>query len=84
MYLGHVISEKGILPDPENTKVLENYPKPANTDDVKRFVAFANYYRKFIPNFAEKAYPLNRLCCKNVTFKWTEACEHAFQSLKQP
>lgn len=44
-------------------------------------MAFANYCRKFILNFAEKAYPLKRLRCKNVSFKWTELCEPAFQSL---
>lgn len=58
MYLGHKITSKGIFPDPSKIEVLQNYSKPLNTDDVKRFVAFANYYRRFIPRFASIAYPL--------------------------
>lgn len=82
LYLGHKVSEKGIAPDPEKTKTLESYPTPQNNNDVKRFVAFANYYRKFIPNFAKIAYPLNNLSRKNVTFLWTKEYEIAFQYLK--
>lgn len=83
LYLGHVISEQGILPDPDKTKTIENFPVPKTADEVKRFVAFANYYRKFIPNFASIAIPLNELCRKNVQFKWTLQCENSFQKLKE-
>lgn len=82
LYLGHIVSENGLAPDPEKTKSLKNYPRPQSTDEVKRFVAFTNYYRKFIPNFAQIAFPLNSLCRKNVQFIWTEECEKSFQNLK--
>lgn len=52
MYLGHKITSKGVEPDPPKVEALTKYPRPTNTDEVKRFVAFANYYRRFIPNFA--------------------------------
>lgn len=81
-YLGHVVSENGISPDPEKTIAMKNYPRPQNCEEIKRFVAFANYYRKFIPKFAKKACPLNKLCCKNVTFNWDDNCEKSFQHLK--
>lgn len=79
LYLGHVVSKDGILPDNEKIRVLQNYPKPVKSDDVKRFVAFCNYYRKFIPNFAEITHPLNHLSKKGVTFMWSDECEKAFQ-----
>lgn len=82
LYLGHVVSGDGVLPDPEKINVMKNYPIPKSTDEVKRFVAFVNYYRKFIPNFAEKAYHLNLLCRKNVTFDWNVNCQKAFEILK--
>lgn len=41
LYLGHVISSEGILPDPEKISTDKNYPCPKNTDEVKRFVAFS-------------------------------------------
>lgn len=82
LYLGHVVSSEGVLPDPAKIEVIKNYPTPKTVEDVKRFVAFANYYRKFIPNFAEKSYDLNMLCRKNVKFKWDEHCQKSFDTLK--
>lgn len=82
LYLGHVVSQNGILPDSNKIKVLENYPTPQTADETKRFVAFANYYRKFIPNFAEIALPLNKISCKNVVFSWTQECNISFNKLK--
>lgn len=83
LYLGHVISSEGILPDPEKIRVIERYPIPTCADDVKRFVAFANYYRKFINKFSEIVLPLNKLCRKNVKFEWTPECQTAFETLKK-
>lgn len=47
-FLGHKCTADGILPDEEKLKSIHKYPKPHDKDSVKRFVAFANYYRKFI------------------------------------
>lgn len=82
LYLGHVVSDTGISPDPEKISVIKNYPVPTNADETRRFVAFANYYRKFIPNFAEKARPLNELNKKNSQFIWDTCCQNAFETLK--
>lgn len=82
LYLGHIVSKDGILPDPNKIKVIENYPIPKNTDEVRRFVAFCNYYRKFINKFAEITVPLNQLCRKGVPFIWSEECDQSFQNLK--
>lgn len=65
LYLGHLVSAEGVLPDPAKTRVIQSYPLPKNVEDVKRFVAFCNYYRKFVPSFAEITLPLNKLCRKN-------------------
>lgn len=82
LYLGHIVTPEGIRPDPEKIKVRQNYPTPKNVDAVKRFVAFANYYRKFIPNFANIAASLNNLTRKNVNFNWTTDCQNSFETLK--
>lgn len=82
LYLGHVVSAKGVLPDPEKIRVLQNYPIPKTADEVRRFVAFCNYYRKFIPSFSEITIPLNKLCRKNASFIWTEECQRSFENLQ--
>ncbi len=43
---------------------------------------FANYYREFVPNFADIAAPMVALTKKNASFQWTPDCEKAFCALK--
>lgn len=50
-FLGHKCTIKGVLPDESKYEVIQNYPTPKNGDKAKR-LAFCNYYRRFIPNFA--------------------------------
>jgi len=47
-FLGHKCTDKGILPDNKKYDVLEKYTVPTDADSAKRFVAFCNYYRRFI------------------------------------
>lgn len=81
LYLGHIISKDGIAPDPQKIEVLKAYPVPKNADEVKRFVAFSNYYRRHIQNFAEIVKPLNSLTKKYAQFLWTSECQKAFDTL---
>lgn len=82
MYLGHNISERGILPDLSKIDVIKNYPVPHNVNKVKSFLGLANYYRKFVPDFSSIIEPINRLLKKNCKFVWTEQCENSFQLIK--
>lgn len=82
LYLGHVVSKDGVSPDPEKIKIIKEYPVPKNIDELRRFVAFCNYYRKFIDKFADITIPLNNLLRKNEPFVWTSECVQSFQILK--
>jgi Retroviral aspartyl protease./Reverse transcriptase (RNA-dependent DNA polymerase)./Integrase core domain. len=81
-FLGHKCTDKGILPDNSKFSVINQYPRPTDKDAVKRFIAFCNYYRRFIKNFANIAYPLNVLTRKRTDFIWSDECEQAFKTLK--
>lgn len=81
-YLGHHISKDGIQPDKSKYDTIRNYPVPKNSDEVRRFVAFCNYYRRFIKNFSDIANPLNKLLRKDSIFKWNEECQKSFDTLK--
>lgn len=83
LYLGHLISAEGIKPDPAKIDAVKRWPTPTNADEVKRFVAFANYYRKHIKNFAQLCTPLNCLTRKGVQFIWSDECDQAFDTLKK-
>ena len=58
-------------------------PPPQNPKEVKQFLGLAGYYRKFVPQFADIACPLNALTRKGVEFIWTEVCQESFKLLKQ-
>lgn len=83
IYLGHFISSQGVRPDPEKTECIRAWPIPKNAKEAKRFIAFANYYRKHVENFAKICIPLNRLTRNDTKFIWNKECQQAFDTLKE-
>ncbi|XP_015375786.1 PREDICTED: uncharacterized mitochondrial protein AtMg00860-like [Diuraphis noxia] len=81
-YLGHIISEEGIKPDPDKTSCLTNFPVPGNPREVKFFLRLAGYYRKFVKDFSQISKPFTMLLKKEARFEWTDMCQHSFETLK--
>lgn len=81
-YLGHVITNNGVSPDPSKTKVIENFPIPKNPKDIKSFLGLVGYYRRFIPNFAKLSKPLTKLLNKDINFSWSNEQQEAFDTLQ--
>ena len=83
VYLGHVICEEGVRPDPQKIQAVFAFPQPKTQKNVKQFLGLAGYYRRFIKDFAKIARPLNNLLQKGVPFIWGEAQERAFKTLRE-
>ena len=81
-FLGHVVSKRGVLPNPDNVVKMVNWPVPSTPTHVRSFLGMAQYYRRFVKNFSDVARPLTDLTKKGMKFKWTEACQTAFSTLK--
>ncbi|KAB0793022.1 hypothetical protein PPYR_12642 [Photinus pyralis] len=81
-YLGHIITDEGVKPDPNKVKAVMNYPILKTHKDIKAFLGLAGYYRRFIPKFSELTQPFTRLLKKNVKFIWTSEQQEAFEKLK--
>lgn len=64
-YLGHIITESGVKPDPEKISCIVNYRTPSNTKEVKSFLGLVGYYRRFIKDFSKIAKPLTNLLKKD-------------------
>ena len=88
-YLGHIVSDKGIETDPKKIEAILKWPVPKTVHDVRSFLGFTNYYRKFIYKYAQKAKPLNKLISgdnvkkKHSKVDWTDECQTAFDLLKE-
>ncbi|CAC5410016.1 unnamed protein product [Mytilus coruscus] len=76
-YLGHVISKDGIRVNPENTEKVKDFCRPNTAKQVKSFLGMANYYRKFVKDYAHIAAPLTKLLKKDQRFRWTPECDIA-------
>ena len=82
-FLGHVVNAEGVATQKVTTEKITAFNRPHNVKTVKSFLGLCNYYRPFVPNFADMAKPMNRLLKKEVPFEWSEMCEEAFQQLKK-
>jgi len=82
VFLGHVISEKGISVDPKKIEVVLKWERPTNVIEIHSFLGLAGYYRRFIKGFSTIASPMTRLTRKEVKFEWSKDCEASFQELK--
>lgn len=60
-YLGHVISDEGIKPDPEKVAAVKGFPTPIDLHGVRSFLGLAPYYRKFVKGYSAIASPLHEL-----------------------
>ena len=81
-YLGHKVGRGKVAPKESNVISILNFPVPKNRKNIMQFLGLANYYRKFVSNFADVSTPLSNLLKKDVEFKWTPECQKAFSQLK--
>ena len=80
-YLGFVISDKGVNMDPTKVSAITSWPEPTSVKELQQFLGFANFYRRFIANFAGIAKPLTSLTRKHRSFVWGPEQQQAFQQL---
>uniref|UniRef100_A0AAQ5ZUW2 Reverse transcriptase/retrotransposon-derived protein RNase H-like domain-containing protein n=1 Tax=Amphiprion ocellaris TaxID=80972 RepID=A0AAQ5ZUW2_AMPOC len=92
-YLGHVISADGVSTDPDKIAAVAGWPHPNTTTEMRSFLGFASYYRRFVQGFAKVAAPLHQLVSEVqraqrwsktqlLADSWTEECEMSFNDLK--
>ena len=93
-YLGHVISRDGVSTEPGKVEAVTNWPMPKTVSELRSFLGFASYYRRFVEGFAKLAAPLHKAVAEfgstktgkkskhGVIEQWTDECEQGFKALK--
>ena len=81
-YLGHVVNDRGVSPDPEKVEAIQAWPRSRSSKDIRSFLGLASYYRHFIASFATIAAPSHQCSKKMTTFVWSTEAESAFTKLK--
>jgi len=69
--------------DPIKLKGIFDWPAPSTIKEIRKFLGFCNFYRKFIKDYTKIASPINQLVKKNMKFIWTEEAQKAFDKLKK-
>uniref|UniRef100_A0A9J7YG95 Gypsy retrotransposon integrase-like protein 1 n=1 Tax=Cyprinus carpio carpio TaxID=630221 RepID=A0A9J7YG95_CYPCA len=94
-YLGHVVSSEGVATDPSKVEAVTQWRCPTTAGEVRSFLGFASYYRRFVEGFAKVAAPLHGLVarltnpkrrrCSEQDFAdaWSIQCQQSFEELKQ-
>ena len=92
-YLGHVISAQGVSTDPGKVEVVARWQPPTTNLELRSFLGFASYYRRFVEGFAKLAAPLHRLVAElerskakrsepRVSERWLTEHQQSFDALK--
>ena len=82
IFLGVIISGTGLRMDPKKVEAILNWAISNCLKEVQGLIGFVNFYRRFIREFSKLAKPMMLLTKKDAPFMWNEACQKAFQDLK--
>ena len=81
-FLGHVIDQDGIRPDPAKITALQEMPPCHDVSSVRRFLGMATHLGKFIPDLSSLSQPLRSLLVKDNEWCWSSPQQKAFDTTK--
>ena len=81
--LGFIVGNGKLRPSPKKVAAVKEWPTPGNVHDLRVFLGFTNFYRRFVQGYSHIAAPLTELFRKGIPWAWGEAQQSAFTSLKE-
>lgn len=82
-YLGHVLSNGKISPNPNKVKAIVDAPVPKDLPQLQSYLGLINYYGRFLPNLSMELKDLYALLAKEKKFIWSPDCQQAFVKSKE-
>ncbi|XP_026416602.1 uncharacterized protein LOC113327496 [Papaver somniferum] len=81
-YLGHIISEEGVVADPTKIDNMTRWPTLVTIKYLRGFLGLNGYYRKFVRNYGIISKPITDLLKKN-SFHWDSSAQTSFEKPKK-
>lgn len=80
-FLGYLLGDGGLQPDPSRLAQLSNLASPTNRNQLKSILGTLQFYSRFTSKHSAIAAPLFRLLSPKVQFKWSSVEEKALRML---
>ncbi len=81
--MGHIISDKGIKPEPDKITTIINMPTPRSKSDLLRIIGIINYLSPFCQNPSSVMHPRRALTKDRVEFVWSKFQDDALTKAKK-
>ena len=83
-FLGYLLGDNTLRMEPGKIEAIQQWETPTRKKEMQVFLGFANYYRRFIQDYAHRVKPLNELTkSAKVPFSWGQEQQEAFDMLKR-
>ena len=80
-YMGVVLTDKGVKPDPKKQDCIQSMPASTNKDEVRLLLCVETYLSRFSEDLSAKTEPLRTLL-KKTAFIWEANEQKAFEENK--
>ena len=80
-YMGHLLTHKGIKPDPGRIEAIASMGRPDDPKAVQRLLGSVNYLARFLPRLSEASEPLRRLTIEDTPWHWESQQEEAYKNI---
>ncbi|KAJ4978086.1 hypothetical protein NE237_008866 [Protea cynaroides] len=83
MFLGHKVGGGTLAMDDSKVRAIKEWGVPTKVTELRSFLGLVNYYQRFIKGYSARVAPLMDLLKKNMAWQWSDACQNAFEELKE-
>ena len=81
-FMGHVVSNKGLKPDPSKVEAILKMEPPTDKAGVERLRGTVNYLSRFVPKLTDVMRPISDLTRPDIEWSWTSTHDKAFEEVK--